>query len=150
MWRKRSATAASGAAGILPAGGRMLSDRLVIRGPDQNYSEAYTAQPRLFICLCNDCREKGSMDRMREQFRVIQRKMQATTLLAHIAQRTINSATCTRLRSSSKYLRRGNGRNIRLFLVGAWLSPQGAFQALRCAHNANVIPHNRRSSCQLC
>ncbi len=31
-----------------PAGGRMLCDRLVIRGPDQNYSEAYTALTQSF------------------------------------------------------------------------------------------------------
>ncbi len=47
-----------------PQAGECFSDRLVIRGPDQNYSEAYTALTRgAFICLCNDCRGKGSMDR---------------------------------------------------------------------------------------
>lgn len=46
-----------------PQAGECFSDRLVIRGPDQNYSEAYTALTQAFICLCNDCREKGSMDR---------------------------------------------------------------------------------------
>lgn len=45
---KRGSITASGATGILPTGGEYFSDRLVIRGPDQNYSEAYTALTRAF------------------------------------------------------------------------------------------------------
>lgn len=44
-----------------PQAGECYSDRLVIRGPDQSYSEAYTALTRLFICLCKGCWGKGSM-----------------------------------------------------------------------------------------
>ncbi len=72
---------------------------------------------------------------MGEQFRIIQREMQPRLSLRIIAQRTINSATCTSYAAPANYLRRGNGRNIRLFLLEHGYPPQGAFQALRCAHN---------------
>ena len=66
------------------------------------------------------------MDRNAEQFRIIQREMQATALLAH--HRTANNQLGNLYpdyAAPANYLRRGNGRNMRLFLVGAWLSAAG-------------------------
>ncbi len=44
-----------------PQAGECFSDRLVIRGSDQHYSESYTALTRHFICLCEALTAKGSM-----------------------------------------------------------------------------------------
>lgn len=85
-----------------PTAGECFSDRLAIRGPEQQYSEGFTALTEDFISLC----EPGA--------RVSTGRCQAAAAdsrgynadrgspYANIAQRTISSATCTRLRSSSK------------------------------------------------
>lgn len=72
-----------------PQAGECFSDRLVIRGPDQNYSEAYTALTRLLSVYVMIAGRKDRWTGMREQFRIIQREMQATALLAH--HRTANN-----------------------------------------------------------
>ncbi len=70
------------------------------------------------------------MDRVREQFRIIQREMQATALLAHHR----NSEQSTRqpvpdYAVQQIHLRRGNGRNIRLF-CWSMVIRRRAFRAL--------------------
>jgi tRNA1Val (adenine37-N6)-methyltransferase len=48
IFRIRKATAAPRAAGALAERGECFNDRMVIRGPDQRYSEDYTALTQAF------------------------------------------------------------------------------------------------------
>lgn len=50
---------------LSPKEGECFNDRMVIRGPDQRYSEDYTALTRRFICLCKPA-GRGSTGRIQQ------------------------------------------------------------------------------------
>lgn len=66
-----------------PQAGECFSDRLVIRGPDQRYSEGYTALTRILSVYVMAKRRKNRRAGFRQLLWIIQRVVQAPALFTH-------------------------------------------------------------------
>lgn len=81
---------------------------------------------------------------MGEQFRIIQREMQPPTLFTHHCTANNQLGNLYQITQLQQIILDAEmGVIFVYFLLEHGYPPQGAFQALRCAHNADVIPHKQ-------
>ncbi len=101
MSRRRKCARRTAYCWLLADRGECFSDRLIVRGPEQQYSEGFTALTRDFTSLCEP--EVTELTGRYPQV-VPGNPYSAARGSLYVAWRscTISSATCTRLRNSSK------------------------------------------------